>query len=130
MRAVVLILLLIGTLAAPALAQGAQLLSKQSLYHRVTQSSSKEEIKAICAEIIARQNDSPVAMADAASLYKRGMIMGVSCAKVDYYKAFMLARDSGDAFVLKATLTFIRERVAAGVPRAVSAWEKIERELD
>ncbi len=106
---------------------GSQLLPRQSLYNNIDPNASRDEIKALCAEIIARENASPVGMRDASSLYMHGKILGVSCLKVDYYKALVLARESGDAFTLKASLTYIRSRASAGVDKAIRALEKYER---
>jgi hypothetical protein len=100
---------------------------RQSLYNTIAPSASKDEIKAVCAEIIARENASPVGMMDASSLYMHGKILGVTCLKVDYYKALVLAHESGDAFTLKAALTYIRSRASAGVDKAIRALEKYER---
>lgn len=118
-------------LATEALAKSSsQLLSKQSRYSQVTPDMSKEQIKALCAEILAHQNDSPVAMTDAASVYLHGMIMGVTCAKTDYYKAYQLDHDAKDAFAAKATLTFIVERANAGNAKAIRALEKLIKDYD
>jgi len=56
--------------------------------------------------------------------------MGVDYIRVDYYKALVLAHDSGDAFTLKAALTFIRGRAAAGNDRAIKALAKYEKNYD
>ena len=109
---------------------GAQLLPKSSLYTKVGTASTKDEIKAICAEIVARQDASAVGQTDASHLYMHGMIMGVSCLKVDYFKALVLARESGDAFTLKAALTYIRDRAAGGNAKAIRALEKYEKAYD
>jgi len=125
-------LLAVAVLATLPLAEAAaesRILPKTSLMYQVSATSTPAEIKAICAEIIKRQDQSPVAMIDASQLYLHGQLMGNKCGKVDYYKAFTYARASGDAFHLKATLTFIRGRAAGGNPRAVSALAKIEKEL-
>ena len=109
---------------------GAQLLPKSSLYYKVSTTSTKDEIKAICAEIIERQEASAIGRRDASQLYMHGMIMGVSCLKVDYFKALVLARESGDAFTLKAALTYIRDRAAGGNAKAIRALEKYEKAYD
>lgn len=72
---------------------GSQLLPKQSRDNKVSTTSSKAEIKAICAEIVERQDGSSIGRRDASSLDMHGMIMGVTCLKVDYYKALVLAHD-------------------------------------
>lgn len=109
---------------------GSQLLPKQSRYNKVSTTSSKAEIKAICAEIVERQDGSSIGRRDASSLYMHGMIMGVTCLKVDYYKALVLAHDLGDAFTLKAALTYVRGRATAGVGKAIRAIEKYEKAYD
>jgi hypothetical protein len=109
---------------------GAQLLPKSSLYTQVSTASTKAEIKAICAEIVARQDASSIGRRDASSLFMHGMIMGVSCLKVDYFKALVLARESGDAFTLKAALTYIRGRAEGGNTKAIRALEKYEKAYD
>ena len=115
-------------IASDVAAKGsAQLLPKSSLYYKVTTASTKAEIKAICAEIVARQDASSIGRRDASSLYMHGMIMGVSCLKVDYFKALVLAHDSGDAFTLKAALTYIRDRAAGGNQKAINALAKYEK---
>ncbi|WP_421759746.1 hypothetical protein [Devosia sp.] len=106
---------------------GSKLLPKQSLYNNIDSNASRDEIKALCAEIVARENASPVGMTDASGLYMHGKILGVTCLKVDYYKALVLAHDSGDAFTLKASLTYIRSRASSGVDKAIRALEKYER---
>ena len=116
-----------GMATAAAAKGGAQLLPKSSLYYKVTTASTKAEIKAICAEIVARQDASSIGRRDASSLYMHGMIMGVSCLKVDYFKALVLAHDSGDAFTLKAALTYIRDRAAGGNQKAINALAKYEK---
>jgi len=109
---------------------GAQLLPKTSLYYKVAEASTEAEIKAICAEMVARQEASSIGRRDASSLYMHGKIKGVSCVKVDYFKALVLAHDSGDAFTLKAALTYIRDRAAGGNAKAITALEKYERAYD
>lgn len=109
---------------------GAQLLPKSSLYYKVSTTSTKDEIKAVCAEIIERQEASAIGRRDASQLYMHGMIMGVTCLKVDYYKALVLAHDSGDAFTLKSALTYVRGRAAGGITKAIRALEKYEKAYD
>jgi hypothetical protein len=46
-------------------------------------------------EIVAKQNSSKQAMADAADLYFHGTLMGQSCVKVDTIKAITLMKASG-----------------------------------
>ncbi|WP_439600538.1 hypothetical protein [Devosia sp.] len=109
---------------------GAQLLPKTSLYYKVSEARTEAEIKAICTEMVARQDASAIGRRDASSLYMHGKIKGVSCVKVDYFKALVLAHDSGDAFTLKAALTYIRDRAAGGNAKAISALEKFEKAYD
>lgn len=121
------LVLAVGATTEVAAKGGAQLLPKSSLYYKVTTTSTKAEIKAICDEMVARQDASSIGRQDASSLYMHGMIMGVSCVKVDYFKALVLARNSGDAFTLKATLTYIRDRAAGGNQKAINALAKYEK---
>ena len=124
------LLLALGPLAATdaAARSGFKLLPKTSLWAQIPQNGSKADFKAICDEMIARQNASAVGMMDASSLYMHGRIMGTSCVKVDYYKALTLAKASGDAFTLKAALTYIGGKARDGVGKAQRAMEKFERE--
>ena len=107
---------------------GSKLLPKASRWSQIPENASKEEIKAICDAMIAHEDDSPLAMDDASMLYLHGKIHNVVCIKVDYYKALVLAKASGDAFTLKATLTYVHERTNAGVEKAIKALAKFERE--
>lgn len=105
-----------------------KLLPKTSLWAQIPENASKDEIKALCAEMIARQDASAQGMMDASSLYMHGMVMGVTCVKVDYYKALVLAKASGDAFTLKAALTYIDGKARNGVGKAQRAMEKFGAE--
>ena len=105
-----------------------QLLPKASLWSQIPQDASKDEIQAICDEMIARQDASAIGRMDASSLYTHGKIHGVACVKVDYYKALVLAKASGDAFTLKATLTYIKGKADSGVEKAIRALEKFAKE--
>lgn len=123
-----LLLTLCATLALSSTAQAeARLLSGQSLYRQAQPGMSKAEIKALCVEILARETSSKIAMLDAAQLYLHGKILGVSCAKVDYYRAYSLCRDAGADFETRAALNFIRERANGGNKQALAALAKIEK---
>lgn len=123
-------LLASGAVTTEVTAKGFQLLPKTSLYYNVGEASTEAEIRAICSEIVARQETSPIGRRDASALYMHGKIKGISCVKVDYFKALVLAHDSGDAFTLKAALTYIRDRAAGGNAKAISALEKFEKAYD
>jgi len=125
----ILLAMLCASLAMPTAAHAeAKIASGQSLYRQVQPGMSKAEIKAICAEILQRETTSKVAMLDAAQVYLHGKILGVSCAKADYYRAYALARDAEDDFIVRATLNFIRERANGGNKQALAALAKIEKE--
>jgi len=106
---------------------GSKLLPKASLWSQIPENASKDEIQAICDAMIERQDSSPLGMMDASSLYMHGKIHNVSCVKVDYYKALVLAKSSGDAFTLKASLTYIGGKARDGVARAQAALAKFEK---
>ena len=59
---------------------GAQLLPKTSLYYKVSEARTEAEIKAICTEMVARQDASAIGRRDASSLYMHGKIKGASAA--------------------------------------------------
>lgn len=105
-----------------------QLLPKSSLWSQIPQEASKDEIQAICDEMIARQDASAIGRMDASSLYMHGKIHGIACVKVDYYKALVLAKASGDAFTLKASLAYIKGKADSGVEKAIRALEKFAKE--
>jgi len=105
-----------------------KMLPKSSLWSQIPMDGTKDDYKAICDEMVKRQDSSPIGMMDASSLYMHGMIMGVTCVKVDYYKALTLAKKSGDAFTLKAAVTYIGGKARDGVARAEKALEKFDRE--
>ena len=124
-----LLAMLCAALALPLAAQAeVRIVSGQSLYQQLKPGMSKAEIKAICAAILERELSSKVAMLDAAQVYLHGKIMGVACGKVDYYRAYALARDAGDDFIVRANLNFIRERANGGNSKAIAALAKIEKE--
>ena len=125
-----LLLALCAALAMPPSTRAeARIVSSQSLYQQLRPGMSKAEIKAICTEILEREMSSKVAMLDAAQVYLHGKLMGVPCGKADYYRAYTLSRDAGDAFSVRAALNFIRERANGGNKKAIAALAKIEKEL-
>lgn len=105
-----------------------KLLPKTSLWAQIPQNAGKDEIKALCDEIVSRQDSSAIGRSDASMLYMHGMIMGVRCLKVDYYKALVYARDSGDAFTFKSAVTYIDGKSRGGTGSAQRALEKFDRE--
>ncbi|RYE08209.1 MAG: hypothetical protein EOP22_14175 [Hyphomicrobiales bacterium] len=75
-----------------------------------------------CESVIANQSRSKADMGSAASTYFHGTFMGKPCVKVDYDRAFELARKSGlgDAPFLK----ILRARAATGNPKAIAALKR------
>jgi len=121
--------LVAGMPVASQAAGGSKLLPKSSLWSQVKFDATPAEIKAICAEIIKREQTSRIAMLDASQLYLHGMMMGVQCAKVDYFRAWQLAHQAKDAFTEKATITFMTGRAEGGNEKAARALEKIAKTL-
>lgn len=121
--------LLLLDVSAPLAGSGFLKLPKSSLWNGIAEDASEEDIKAICAEMIRREQSSPIGMADASSLYLHGQLHGYTCVKVDYFKAWQLAHQSGSSFTEKATLTFIRGRAEGGNDKAKAALIKIDKAL-
>jgi len=117
--------LVIALPLSPASAES-MLLPKSSLWTQIPENASKDEIKAICDKMIAREDASKIGQMDASTLYLHGKIHNVSCVKVDFYKALSLAKASGNAFTLRASLNYVRERANAGIAKAVTALAKFE----
>ena len=127
-RPLLLTVLCASLVIAPSAQAEARIVSSQSLYQQLKPGMGKAEIKAICTKILERETSSKVAMLDAAQVYLHGKLMGVACGKADYYRAYALARDAGDDFIVRATLNFIRERANGGNKKALAALAKIEKE--
>lgn len=85
-----------------------------------------DQIPALCDEIIAHQNDNPVAMGDAARLLFHGMLMGDKCVKSDKAKALDLLRKAGDRTTFNTFLRILQEKAAAGNAAAISALAKAD----
>ena len=96
-----------------------------SPYERAA-STPAAKIPALCDEIIARQNSSKAAMADAAHLLFNGQLMGQHCVKVDYVKAITLMKASGNFAEYNILVHALRERAASGNALAVSAVAKLK----
>ena len=84
------------------------------------------DIPALCKQIVAKQNSSKQAMADAAYLYFHGMLMGQRCVPVDYVKAITLMKASGHTGEYNGLVHALKERAAAGNALAVSAVAKLK----
>ena len=82
------------------------------------------DIPALCKQIVAKQQSSKQAMADAADLYFHGTLMGQKCVPVDTIKAITLMRASGPAGEYNGLVHALKER-AAGNALAVSAVAKL-----
>jgi hypothetical protein len=80
---------------------------------------ANSEVALSCSSIIANAGRSKADMSQAATLYFHGSFMGKRCVKVDYVRAFDLARRSGTD--VEAWLRILRERAAAGNPGAIAA---------
>jgi hypothetical protein len=80
-----------------------------------------------CEGVIANAERSKSDMSIAAGTYFSGIFMGKSCVDVDYARAFALAEKSGTG--VGAYLKVLRERAAAGNPRAESALRRLGYEL-
>lgn len=76
-----------------------------------------------CKSIIANANRSKWDMQMAASTYFHGMFMGKPCGKVDYDRAFALARQAGMS--VEPWLKVLRDRAASGNPAANAALARL-----
>lgn len=85
--------------------------------------SGGEQASMSCASIIANAERSKADMAIAVSTYFHGVFMGKRCVDVDYDRAYELAQRAGISFEPWARV--LRERAAAGHPRAVAAVERL-----
>jgi hypothetical protein len=81
------------------------------------------EIAETCDSIMANAGRSKWDMTMAASTYFYGMFMGKPCGKVDYDRAFALARQAGIS--VGPWLNVLRERAASGNPLAISALKRL-----
>lgn len=99
-----------------------------SLYREAVKGLTPEETRAMCDRIVSRQDAGRVGMHDAAFLYLNGGLHNAPCVKVDYYKAWQLARASGYAGMLQIVLDVIAERVAGGNQKAIMADARIRKE--
>jgi hypothetical protein len=82
------------------------------------------EIAETCDSIMANASRSKWDMTIAASTYFYGMFMGKPCGKVDYDRAFALARQAGIS--VRPWLNVLREHAASGNPLAISALKRLE----
>lgn len=118
-------LLLPALLVTPALAKShGQILSSGGAYS--TAAKPGADIPAICKNILARQNSSKQAMADAAQLYFHGTLMGQKCVAVDYVKAITLMRASGHIGEYNSLVHALRERAASGNALAAAAVARLK----
>jgi len=118
--------LLPALLVTPALAKShTVILSNDTVYAKVA-TTPADKIPALCTQIIADQNKSKQAMADAAHLLFNGQLMGQHCVKVDYVKAITLMKASGHAAEYDQLVHALRDRAASGNALAVSAVAKLK----
>lgn len=121
----VLAALLPALLITPVLAKShGQILSGGSAYNQVGKPGA--DIPALCKDIVAKQNSSKQAMADAADLYFHGTLMGQSCVKVDYVKAITLMKASGHTGEYNGLVHALKERAATGNSQAADAVAKLK----
>ena len=113
-------------LATPALAKShGMIVSGGSAYDKVA-STPADKIPALCTQIIADQNKSKQAMADAAQLLFNGQLMGQHCVKVDYVKAITLMQASGHTGEYNNLVHALRSRADSGNALAVAAVKKLK----
>ena len=101
------------------------ILSNDTVYAKVA-TTPADKIPALCTQIIAEQNKSKQAMADAAHLLFNGQLMGQHCVKVDYVKAITLMKASGNFAEYNILVHALRERAASGNALAVSAVARLK----
>ncbi|KQT48490.1 hypothetical protein ASG47_09090 [Devosia sp. Leaf420] len=82
-----------------------------------------QEIVLSCANILANAENGKAGAQLAISTYFHGVFMGKPCVDVDYDKAYALAQKAGISFEPWARV--LRERAAAGHPRAVAAVARL-----
>jgi hypothetical protein len=126
MRTVLAVVLIATTLVTPALAKShGTILPPNTAYARVA-ATPTDKIPALCNDIIAWQNKSKQAMADAAHLYFFGELMGQRCVKVDYIKALTLMKASGHTAEYAELVHVLRQRASDGNSLAVAAVAKLK----
>jgi hypothetical protein len=74
-----------------------------------------------CEWIIAHENTTPDAMMMASTTYFHGQYMGKPCVKVDYMKAYDLAKRSGSDFAVRTITKLILKRAENGNNKAQKA---------
>ena len=119
-------LITLALLVTPALAKShGTILSPNTAYAKVA-GTPADKVPALCDDIIAKQNKSKQAMADAAHLYFFGEMLGQHCVKVDYVKALTLMKASGHTSEYAELLHVLRQRAAGGNAMAVAAVAKLK----
>jgi hypothetical protein len=84
------------------------------------------DIPALCKDIVAKQQSSKQAMADAAQLYFHGTLMGQKCVPVDYVKAITLMKASGHTGEYNGLVHALKQRATSGNALAVAAVAKLK----
>ena len=126
MNPILAALMSVVLLVTPALAKShTVILSNDTVYAKVA-TTPADKIPALCTQIIADQNKSKQAMADAAHLLFNGQLMGQHCVKVDYVKAITLMKASGNFAEYNILVHALKERAASGNALAVSAVAKLK----
>jgi hypothetical protein len=125
-KSILTVALCAALLVTPALAKShGTILSGGSAYDQAA-STPANKIPALCKQIIADQNKSKQAMADAAQLLFHGQLMGQHCVSVDYVKAITLMKASGHTGEYNGFVHALKERAASGNAIAVSAVQKLK----
>jgi hypothetical protein len=118
-------LLLPALLITPVLAKShGQILSNGGPYSAAAKPGA--DIPALCKDIVAKQQSSKQAMADAAQLYFHGTLMGQKCVPVDYVKAITLMKASGHTGEYNGLVHALKQRAASGNALAVAAVAKLK----
>jgi hypothetical protein len=117
--------LLSALLVTPVLAKShGQILSSGGPYSAAAKPGA--DIPALCKQIVAKQQSSKQAMADAANLYFHGTLMGQKCVPVDYVKAITLMKASGHTGEYNGLVHALKARAASGNALAVAAVAKLK----
>jgi hypothetical protein len=118
-------ILLTALLVTPVLAKShGQILSSGGPYSAAAKPGA--DIPALCKGILAKQQSSRQAMANAAQLYFHGTLMGQSCVKVDYVKAITLMKASGHTGEYNGLVHALKQRAASGNALAVAAVARLK----